>query len=122
MESKFLFILSNILSTFRSYLRGMESLLNITYNQPALKFYSDPTYEAWKGATAGVDIPGLADSFRSYLRGMESVVSFALYLLLIPYSDPTYEAWKVFHLSYIFIFTRIPILPTRHGKLYKTAG
>ena len=53
---------------FRSYLRGMETLLNeilgIVYEN------SDPTYEAWKRTKS------------------------AEKLLAEAHSDPTYEAWK----------------------------
>ena len=108
-------------STFRSYLRGMEtSEVLYEFDEPV---GSDPTYEAWKpGKITFVCWKKFV--FRSYLRGMETIPQklfnnphFPVPILptrhgnfgagLLDWtvdfgSDPTYEAWKPTYLSSIF--------------------
>ncbi len=55
---------------FRSYLRGMETILNPVV-EGIKHLHSDPTYEAWK------------------LEELEGLC------WTVCHSDPTYEAWKL---------------------------
>ncbi len=103
------------------------------------KFFlnSDPTYEAWKLKNSR-EYPVIYRVFRSYLWGMETQIKLENQVI-IPDSDPTYEAWKPIagddrskledrFRSYLwgmetrlgqlvlFSYSRIPILPMRHGN------
>ncbi len=123
---------------FRSYLWGMETHIPDFLHKRIIS-NSDPTYEAWKLLSfhsTPIYIPRIpilpmrhGNSFCSVCMVHYRIYSDPTYeawkLIIKPScspiiqnSDPTYEAWKRRRrLNWFLVFSRIPILPMRHGNL-----